>query len=92
MNETIQPLIGVDLGDRKSVACSYAQGRVLEWFEFKMDRESVTEAFKGKGYSKVAMEAGAQSGWVGRLISGPGVEVVVANPRKLRMISANERK
>jgi hypothetical protein len=38
------------------------------------------------------MEAGAQSGWVTRALRQLGYEPIVANPRKLKAISANERK
>ena len=57
-----------------------------------MTPAGVQAAFEGKGFANVAMEAGAQSGWVTRLLRTFGYEPVVANPRKLKAISANERK
>ncbi len=92
MEDLTRCVVGVDLGDRKSLACVYTQGRVVGWFEFAMTPEGVAGAFEGKGYARVALEAGAQSGWVGRQLKSLGYEVVVANPRKLKAISANERK
>ena len=92
MIDLTQCVVGVDLGDRKSLACVYAQGVVIGWFEFEMTREAVQAAFEGKGYLRVALEAGAQSGWVSRVLQSLGYLVVVANPRKLKAISANERK
>ena len=50
MLDLTQCVVGVDLGDRKSLACVYAQGVVIGWFEFEMTREAVQAAFKGKGY------------------------------------------
>lgn len=38
------------------------------------------------------MEAGILSPWIGRLFSAAGLEVIVANARKLRAIYDNERK
>ncbi len=64
----------------------------MAWFEFAMTPDAVRAAFEGKGYRRVAMEAGAQSGWVTRQLRTLGYEPVVANPRKLKAISANERK
>ena len=84
--------VGIDLGDRASIACVYAQGTVVEWFEFPMTPTGVRAAFEGKAFGKVAMEAGAQSGWVTRLLRSLAYEPVVANPRKLKAISSNERK
>ena len=92
MNDYSTCTVGVDLGDRTSVACIYTPGVVVGWFEFPMTPEGVREAFEGKGFAKVAMEAGAQSGWVTRALRQPGFEPIVANPRKLKAISANERK
>lgn len=57
-----------------------------------MTPEGVREAFEGKAFAKVAMEAGAQSGWVTRALRQLGYEPIVANPRKLKAFSANERK
>lgn len=58
--------VGIDLGDRTSVACIYMPRVVVGWFDFPMTPEGVREAFEGKAFAKVAIEAGAQSGWVTR--------------------------
>ena len=92
MNDYSTCTVGIDLGDRSSVACIYTPGVVVGWFEFPMTPEGVREAFEGKRFAKVAMEAGAQSGWVTRALRQLGYEPIVANPRKLKAISANERK
>ena len=92
MFDLTQCVVGVDLGDQKSRACVYSQGVIVEWFEFAMTPDGVRAAFEGKGYLRVALEAGAQSGWVTRLLRTFRYEPVVANPRKLKAISANERK
>jgi transposase len=88
----VGPVAGVDLGDRKSEVCVYAQGVILERFQFEMTIEGVRAAFAGKGYARIAMEAGAQSPWVTRELRELGYEPLVANTRKLKAISANERK
>jgi transposase len=41
---------------------------------------------------RIAIEAGAHSPWVSRLLEGCGHEVLVANPRKLRLIYGEGRK
>ena len=42
--------------------------------------------------ARVAMEVGTHSPWVSRLLGEMGLEVIVANARKLRAIYGNERK
>jgi hypothetical protein len=41
---------------------------------------------------QIALEAGTQSPWISRWLSGLGHEVIVGNPRKLRLIYQNRRK
>ena len=41
---------------------------------------------------RVAIEAGTHSRWASRLLEQLGHEVLVANPRKLRLIYGNPRK
>lgn len=45
--------------------------------------------FKRIDPCRFAIEAGGQSAWVDELLTGLGHEVVVANPRRLRMIYEN---
>jgi transposase len=42
--------------------------------------------------ARVVLEAGTHSPWVSRLLTALGHETIVANPRKLRAIYANEDK
>lgn len=83
--------VGIDLGDRKSVACIYSGG-VAEYFEFAMTPEAIAAAFPAGKFKIVALEAGAQSSWVARALEANGYKVVIANPRKLKAISTNHRK
>ena len=62
MDQSTTSVVGIDLGDRTSVACVYVPGVVVKWFEFPMTPDGVRAAFEGQGFAKVAMEAGAQSG------------------------------
>jgi transposase len=41
---------------------------------------------------RIALEAGAHFPWMSRLLVGLGHEVIVANPTKVRMISASDSK
>ena len=52
----------------------WAEDTEVAWFEFAMTPDAVRAAFEGKGYRRVAMEAGAQSGWVTRQLRTLGYE------------------
>ena len=86
MNEYSTCVVGIDPGDRTSIACVYRPGVVA------MTPAGGRAAFEGKAFRAVALEAGAQSGWVTRELQALGHKPNVANPRKLKAISANERK
>ena len=85
-------VVGIDLGDTRSVASVYADGRQLIAFSFPMTLEGVTKAFEGRGYARVILEAGTQSAWVSRALTKLGYTPIVANTRKVKAIYANDRK
>ena len=85
--------IGIDVGDRFSYYCAIdadgaivAQGRMSTTagaFELELTRVP---------RKTIAIEAGVHSPWISRLLTRLGHEVIVANPRKLRLIYVNQRK
>src|SRR5436309_644449 len=84
--------IGLDLSDKLSQLCGLAaDGGIVE-----ESRVATTEAALRFRFTcskaRVVIEAGSHSLWVSRLLSGLGHEVVVANPRKLRLIFENDSK
>jgi transposase len=55
-------------------------------------RESLRRLAKKYPGARVALEVGSHSPWVSRFLRDLGMEVIVANPRKLRAIYCNDRK
>ncbi len=92
MKENITTTIGCDLGDKQSALC------VLE-ADGGMERPksiATTEEGFGKFFTRpkahVVIEVGAHSRWVSALLKKLGHEVTVANPRRVKLISQNNRK
>ncbi len=54
--------------------------------------KALMRRFSGCSRMRVAIETGTHSPWVSRLLEECGHEVIVANPRKMRLISCNKRK
>ena len=54
--------------------------------------KGVWQAFRGISRSLVVLETGMHTGWLARLLTGLGHEVVVANARKVRAIWGDEHK
>lgn len=81
---------GVDLGDKQSEICALsAGGEVIEQARVATDRQGFTRYFEGREPSLVVLEVGVHSPWVSRLLEQFGHEVIVANARRVRLISMN---
>ena len=79
--------IGIDLSDRTCVACVLdALGEVVEKEKLKLERYELKALARKHPGSRVIIECGTHSPWVSRWLGKHGMEVVVANPRKLRAI------
>lgn len=84
--------IGVDLGDQYSQVCVFEGEQIVLEERIATTVAAMRRWFSKIGKSRVAMEAGTHSPWVSRLLEGLGHEVLVANPRKLRLIYENRSK
>ena len=92
-----QPQItaGLDLGDKYTYLCliDTQSGEIMEEGRLRTTPEALRRRFASEQQSlRVAIEAGTHSPWVSRVLEECGHEVLVANPRKLRLIYTNKRK
>lgn len=85
--------VGIDLGDRHSQVCVFDEtGRIVEEARLATTPEAFDRRFRGSQRMRIAIEAGTHSPWVSRQLGELGHDVIVANPRKLRLIYENESK
>lgn len=85
--------MGLDLGDRiSSYSCIDRQGRIVQQGEIKTEPEALGQLFGRKKKMRVVIESGTHSRWVEALIEKAGQEAIVANPRKVRLISHSSNK
>jgi transposase len=88
-----RPTIGLDLGDRSSRWCALgADGEVIGRGEVESERQELERFFGRIPKSLVALEVGSHSPWISRLLEKLGHEVVVANARRVKLISESSRK
>jgi transposase len=84
--------IGMDLGDKVSRYCIVNQaGEVVEEGSFRNQVSSIEKHFGGEP-RRIALEAGGQSAWISRELKRLGHEVIVANARELKWITASDTK
>ncbi len=92
--ERTRTTAGLDLGDRYSHLCllDTESGEVIEEGRLRTTPEAFESRFAGSERLAIAIEVGTHSPWVSRLLEESGHEVVVANPRKTRLIYSGSRK
>jgi transposase len=87
--------VGIDLGDKYSYLCllDAESGEVIEEGRLRTTPEAFRRRFASQRPMRIAIEAGTHSPWVSRLLEQEcDHEVLVANPRKTRLIYSNKRK
>jgi len=85
--------IGLDLGDRSSRYCMLNEaGETVSEGTVATTRKGLDQLFGRMPRSRVALEVGGHSPWVSRHLGRLGHEVIVANPRKVRLITQSSRK
>ncbi len=85
--------IGMDLGDKTSRYCMLSnEGEILREGQVATTKTGIVEAFGSLGRARIAIEVGTHSPWVSRLLQKLGHEVVVANPKQVKLITESSRK
>lgn len=85
--------IGMDLGDKKHQVCIMnPAGKIIAEEEITGNRPTMTTFFKQYRGAVVAMENGMHSRWVSQIAEAAGLEVLVGNARKLKMIWQSRQK
>lgn len=92
-SQQFETFIGVDLGDRKHAVCVTGKdGTILKEFSIHNERRDLRQLCEDYPEASVAIEVGTHSPWISRFLTTGGMEVTVANARKLRAIYQNDRK
>lgn len=93
MKDLTTMTVGCDLGDRKSALCFLdADGDVVRRDDCATTRQGFRRMFQDIPPARVVIEVGTHSRWVSELLRELGHEVVVANPRRVKLISHNQAK
>lgn len=85
--------IGLDVSDRFTHYCELdASTGVLAEGRFRTTPDALGQHFRGRERLRVVLEVGTHSPWLSRQLESLGHEVIVANARRVRLISANDSK
>jgi transposase len=85
--------IGMDLGDKTSRYCVLDdQGEIVREGSVATTKKAMLQTFGALKRCRMAIEVGTHSPWLSRLLKSLGHEVIVANARQVKLISASSRK
>lgn len=85
--------VGIDLGDRYSNYCVLdEEGKAIDQGRVSMTQAAVEKAARKWPAGEVALEVGTHSRWVAELLETLGHKVIIANPRRLKLITENVNK
>jgi len=89
-------VIGLDLSDKKARFAELdpdpTSEEILAEGTVPLTEIGLRKRLGERARCRIALEVGAQSPWVSRLLAGFGHEVLVANPRQIALIFRNHRK
>lgn len=85
---------GLDLGDKYShlFVLDTENGEMVEEGRLRTIPEDLRRRFDSVEQMKIVIEVGTHSAWVSRVLEECGHEVLIANPRKVRLIYDDKRK
>jgi len=90
---TEQITVGIDLGDSYSYCCVLgSSGDVLAEGRIRTTIDGMAGHFMNLPPTRIAIEVGTHSRWVSQFLTEWGHEVIIANPRRLRLIATSIRK
>lgn len=85
--------VGLDLSDRTSSLCVVSSdGEVVEEAKIRTTSAALSQRFAAAPACRIVLEVGTHSPWVSRLLGNFGHEVIVANPRRVRLIADSTQK
>jgi transposase len=93
MRQPVTQYVGLDVGDQHSVLCVLDHaGEIVEESRVRTTPDALRARFATMPRSRLVLETGTHSAWMSRLLAALGHEVIVANARKLALITANDSK
>jgi transposase len=84
---------GIDLGNRYSNYCVLDEdGKAIDQGRVSMTQSAFEKAARKWPAAEVALEVGTHSRWVSELLVTLGHKVIIANPRRLKLITESVKK
>lgn len=84
---------GIDVHSKTSQVCEISRkGTILRNVSLSTTPTGLSRIFRGRARSRIVMEVGCETPWVRRKLEEMGHDVVVVNPRRVRLIAESTLK
>lgn len=85
--------VGLDLSDKTGLwVVLDRDGEVVREGKVMLSRQGLARVFAARPSCRIALEVGTHSPWVSRELAALGYEVIIANPRQVKLISHSKKK
>lgn len=84
--------VGIDVHQKYSQVCEMVEGEVVSRVRVATTEAWLRRHFEGRARLRILIECGGSSRWVARLLRELGHQVVVLNPRRVRLIAESTLK
>ena len=85
--------MGLDLSDRRGLFVVLdGEGEVRHEGKVQLTKQALGRLFGARPSCRIALEVGTHSPWVSRQLSELGYQVIVANPRQVKLIGQSKKK
>lgn len=94
ITKSLEVVCGMDVSDQWTQLCvlDWGEGEVIEESRVRTTPEGLRRRFSGTEPMRIALEVGTHSPWMSEVLEELGHEVVVANPRQVRLIGESRSK
>lgn len=82
-------VVGVDIGEKYLQTCEIDTDGVISESRFPNSEKKIRENFGGPVVRRVIMEMGSHTRWIAELVQSLGHEVIIVDPRRLKLISSS---
>ncbi len=80
-------VVGVDIGDKHLQFCEIDSNGEISDFRIPNNEKRIRENYQGKVARRFIVEMGSQTRWIAELLQSLEHEVIIVDPRKLKLIS-----
>jgi transposase len=82
-------VVGIDIGDKYLQVCEIDADDVVTGGRFVSTESKLREQFEGRERRRIIVEMGSSTRWIAELLRSLGHEVLIVDPRRIKLISGS---